>query len=450
MKLTFAGGAGSVTGACYLLQEKETNILIDCGLNQGGSENEKKNFDPFPFDPKIIEAVFVTHTHIDHIGRIPKLVKDGFSGTIYSTAPTKDAAYHLLIDAHHIMLNDLPKDQNPLYDLADIDRSMELWRVVTYHKPISVGAFVVEAYDAGHILGSASYKITGGGKAIVFSGDLGNIPAPLVKKTEYIKEADYALIESAYGNRIHEDVAQRVTVLEDMIEDVVRSKGTLVIPSFAMERTQDLLYELNKLVEEGRIPKIPIFIDSPLAIRLTETYKKYERDPVFLDQKAVEAVRKGDAIFNFPGLRFTLTTEESKEINSVPPPKVVIAGAGMSNGGRILHHEVRYLSDPQSAILFVGFQPEGSLGRLILDGAKEVRIMGQTVPIRARVKAIGGFSAHADQPLLLAWIESMKDSLKKVFVVQGEEDQSTPLAHRIKDVLAIEAVVPKLGDSIEL
>lgn len=450
MKLTFIGGAGVVTGSCYLLQEQETSILIDCGLLQGRSENEKKNFESFPFDPASIQAVFVTHTHIDHIGRIPKLVKDGFKGKIYSTGPTKDAAYDLLQDAHHLMMDDLPKGKDPLYDTIDIDRAMGLWETLSYHQPINVDPFRIEAYDAGHILGSASYKISNGSKTIAFSGDLGNIPAPLVKKTEYLKDVDYALVESAYGNRIHEDVQERITVLEDMIEDTVKSEGTLLIPSFAMERTQDLLYELNHLVEDGRIPQVPIYIDSPLAIRLTEVYRKYEKDPEFFDQKAVDAVRRGDAIFNFPGLHFTLTTEESKEINSVPPPKVIIAGAGMSNGGRILHHELRYLSDPQSAILFVGFQSEGSLGRLILEGASRVRIMGQEVPVRARVKAIGGFSAHADQPLLLAWIESMKETLKKVFVVQGEPDQSEPLAHRIKDVLAIEAEVPEAGETVEL
>lgn len=448
MKLTFVGGAGSVTGASYLLEHEGSKILIDCGLFQGTADNETHNLEEFPFDPHTITALFVTHTHTDHIGRIPLLVKKGFSGPIYSTGPTRDAAHELLLDALHLMEH---QGQEPLlYTVGDIDQAFSQWKVFPYHTHIAQGPFEVVSYNAGHVLGSASYLVTAGGVRVAFSGDLGNIPAPLVKDTEYIPAADYALVESCYGNRTHESVDERKSILEDVIEDTVQAGGTLMIPAFAMERTQELLYELNELVVHGRIPSVPIFIDSPLAIKLTSIYEKYLHDPELFDEETQELVRRGEQIFNFPGLRYTLTTEESKQINSVVPPKIIIAGSGMSQGGRILHHELRYLPDPNSTILFVGFQPEGSLGRSILDGAGQVTVMGDHVPVRCRVRAIGGYSAHADQPLLMKWVDSMKGSLKKVFVVQGEEDQSAPLAAKIKDELAVDAVVPTHLQSVEL
>ncbi len=448
MKLTFLGGAEEVTGSNYLLSDGETSLLVDCGLHQGTAQQEAHNADPFSFDLRKLTAVFVTHAHIDHIGRVPKLYKDGYRGPIYSTAPTRDVARELLLDAQHLMGREPGRE--PIYGIEDIDGALSLWRTVGYHQPMTVGKMTVELYDAGHILGSASIKVTQGEVSVAFSGDLGNVPAPLVRETEYIQNAQYALVESAYGNRVHESVVERKTILEDAIEDTVAKNGTLLIPAFAMERTQELLYELSDLVDHGRIPKVPIFIDSPLAIKLTAVYEKYMRDPHFFDAEALERLRHGEDIFDFKGLRFTLTKEESKEINDVPPPKVIIAGSGMSNGGRILHHEIRYLSDPKSTLLTVGYQTEGTLGRALLDGATEVTVMGERVPVRCAIKAIGAYSAHADQPLLLKWVGSMRSSLKKVFVVQGELDQSQPLAEKIKDEFAVDALVPEPGYSCEL
>jgi metallo-beta-lactamase family protein len=451
MKLTFHGGVRIVTGANYLLESDETKILIDCGLRQGSSFSEAQNFEPFPYDPREIAAVFVTHPHIDHIGRIPQLYKSGFRGKIYSVQPAKDIAELLLLDSEHILREEAEKKgRSPLYEINDVLETMKLWEKRRYHERVEVGPFTMEFYNAGHILGSSYIKVTAEGKSVVFSGDLGNMPPSFITPIEYLEEADYALIESTYGARIHDPTEKRRDELEDLIEETIKAGGVLMIPAFALERTQGLLYELNELVENRRIPIVPIFIDSPLAIKLTSVYQKYSHDADYFSKEAIELIRSGDALFNFRGLKMTLTTEQSKEINNVPPPKVIVAGAGMSNGGRILHHERRYLSDPKNAILFIGYQAKGSLGRLILDGAKEVKIFGEKVPVRCRVKAIGGYSAHADQPQLLDWLRPMRNRLKKVFVVQGEEEEALPLVQKIKDELAIEAVVPTVDETAVL
>jgi metallo-beta-lactamase family protein len=451
MKLTFHGGARSVTGSNYLFETRRTKVLVDCGLHQGSHFCEKHNFEPFQYDPRKIEAVFITHAHIDHIGRLPQLVKAGFHGWIYSTAPTKDEAEFLLLDSEHLLREDAERHKRePLYDTTDVARTMALWRSVGYHETIQTGDISVTLYDAGHILGSSSILLEGDGKRVVLSGDLGNAPEPLLNPPEYFDSADYALIESTYGNRVHERLGERRSLLEDALEDTVKAKGTLMIPAFALERTQELLFELNDLVLNSRVPKLPIFVDSPLAIKLTTVYEKYSHDPMYFSKISRDLVRSGDAIFDFPGLTLTLTTEESKRINEVRPPKVIMAGAGMSNGGRILHHELRYLSDPKSAILFIGYQGFGSLGRKILDGAESVTIFGETVPVRCRKYVINGYSAHADQPQLLKWIEPLRLGLTKVFVVQGEEEESQGLAQKIRDELAVTAEIPRPGETVML
>jgi len=438
-----------VTGANYLLSSGETKILIDCGLNQGGHYAERLNFGTFEYDPKEIKAVFVTHAHIDHTGRLPKLYKEGFRGEIYSTAPTKDFAQALLYDSEDILAREAKRESlEPLYTKENVDQVLTLWQTAEYGKSFKVGPFKITLHDAGHILGSSSIEIEEGGKKIVFSGDLGNVNPPLIKEGEMIiPDADYALIESAYGDRLHESESGRRVKLEDVIIDTVRSGGVLMIPAFAMERTQELIFMIHELMKDQRIPSVPVFLDSPLAIKLTEVYKKYES---WFKGDIERLISRGDPLFSFSNLKLTRTTEESKAINDVPAPKIVIAGSGMSHGGRIMHHERQYLSDPQSAILFIGYQAKGSLGREILDGAETVKIFDEEVPVRCRKVEIGGYSAHADQKRLLEWLEPAAHSLKKAFVVQGDEGSSQALKNKIEDELAVRAEVPTRQESVEL
>lgn len=445
-----------VTGANYLFEAKDpaspsgfTRILVDCGLHQGSNFCERHNWEPFPYDPKSIKAVFVTHAHIDHIGRLPKLFKDGFAGEVYSTPPTRDFGALMLLDSQHILGEEAVRlRQPPLYDISHVDGLMKIWQGAEYHKPLTIGPFTVTFWNAGHILGSSFLVIEAEGKKVVISGDLGNSPAPLIGSWEiYNGVADYCLVESTYGNRVHEALPARKEILEDLIEDTVKNRGVLMIPAFAMERTQELLFEIDDLLDHGRIPRVSIFLDSPLAIKLTEVYRKNQ---AYFDPSSKDLVKDQEHFFSFRGLNLCLTTEESKAINDVPPPKVIIAGSGMSHGGRILHHEKRYLGDPKSTLLIVGYQAKGSLGREILDGKDRVRILGEEVPVRCRVKAISGYSAHADQAQLLKWLAPMRKGLKRIFVVQGELEESEGLARKIIDELAVEAYIPRFAEEMVL
>ncbi|MBI4120494.1 MAG: MBL fold metallo-hydrolase, partial [Parcubacteria group bacterium] len=445
MKLYFHGGAGVVTGANYLIECAGTKILVDCGLQQGSRFVEKQNYEPFPYSPAEIDAVFLTHAHIDHVGRLPKLYRDGFRGRVFATYPTLDLARLNLDDSLHILKDEAKGfHEEPLFEEEDVIGCWKLTHGRPYHQEIEISPNVkVRFNDAGHILGSSIIEVflseENRRSKIVFSGDLGNPPTPLLKPTESIGSADYVLVESAYGDRLHEDRSRRKEKLEKVIESVIVHGGTLMIPAFAIERTQELLFELNNLVESGRIPKMPVFIDSPLAIKATAVYQKHSD---YFNKEAAYLMASGDDLFNFPGLEFSLTTLASKAINDVPPPKVVIAGSGMSEGGRILHHEKRYLPDPKSTLLIIGYQTQGSLGRRLLDGAQDVRMFGEDIPVRAQVKAIGGYSAHADQAALVNWVGRIS-GLKKVFVVQGEEGPAGALASRIRDEMGLDVEVPQ-------
>lgn len=440
-----------MTGANYLLEDGDLRIIVDCGLYQGSRYAEELNYEKFPYDPATVDFVFLSHSHTDHTGRLPKLYKEGFRGQIIASNPTLDLAKKALPDNYGLMKTEAEREGiELLYDLEDLEKTWTLARGMDYENKIELkNGVTATLHDAGHILGSTITEFDFAGKKIYFTGDLGNPPTPLLNSPYFPEDADYVIVESAYGNRIHEDRVHRKELLEDVIVETMTRGGVLMIPSFAMERTQELLFEMNDMMGHNKIPRVPVFVDSPLAINLTEVYQKY---PNYFNKQATHVIDSGDDIFNFPGLVFTRTSEESKNINDVPAPKIIIAGSGMSIGGRILHHEKRYLPDPKSAILFVGYQVQNSLGRRILDGAKEVSIFGQKITVNCRVKAIGGYSAHADQEMLLRWIAgaNLKSKLKKAFVVQGEEESAQALADKVKRELKVEAVVPNSGETFEL
>lgn len=443
MKLSFHGGAREVTGACYLLEWGDTKILIDCGLFQGSHECDDLNFASFRFIPAEIDALVVTHAHLDHVGRIPKLVREGFSGTIYSTAATRELAALILQDA----LGLAERRDEALYSAADIATAFSHWRDAPYRQEIAHGGIHFTLHDAGHILGSAMVEVRADTGQILFTGDLGNMPSILLPPPHPPKGVTQLVIESTYGSRMHEEPEERVRALERAVEDAVARGGTLLIPAFATERTQDILYLLNEMLHQKRIPEVPVFVDSPLAIRVTGVY---ERHFASYREDIKSLFSQHPHLFQFKRLRFTERVEESKSINDVRPPKVVIAGSGMMHGGRILHHARRYLTDPKSILLIIGYQATGSLGRRLIDGEKVVKIFGEKIAVSAEIRKINGFSAHADNPQLFSFVDAYRDTLQRVFVVQGEEAQALHLAQEVRDRLGIQADAPELHQEFEI
>ncbi|MEK7644058.1 MAG: MBL fold metallo-hydrolase [Patescibacteria group bacterium] len=449
MKLTFCGASHEVTGSCYLLETDGKKFLVDCGMFQGSNFNEGKNFDEFPFNPRDISAIFVTHAHLDHVGRIPKLVKEGFKGRIYLTKGTRELAKLVWEDALEIMNYEHRKYQQPiLYGTEDVAAASAMCQGVDYRAPVTDSGVRAIFRDAGHIFGSSFIELTAEGKRIIFSGDIGNVDVPILKDTENYGAADVILCESTYGDRLHEDKQTRREIILAMIMEGVRKGGTIMVPSFSIERTQEFLYELHVLQSHDRaLPQIPIFLDSPLAIDATKVFKKY---PEYYDAEAAREVMLNEDFLHFPQLVTTYTRAESKTINTVRGPKMVIAGAGMMNGGRILHHAVRYLSDPNSTLIIVGYQAEGTLGRKLYEGADRVVIYGESIPVKCAVKAIGGLSAHGDQKKMLGWIGAGVKKPEKIYCVHGETHAATELAHRIRDNFGIDTYVPNYGETVEL
>ncbi|MBI4692337.1 MAG: MBL fold metallo-hydrolase [Candidatus Terrybacteria bacterium] len=448
LKLSFWGASQEVTGSNYLLETPSSKILIDCGFFQGSRINEERNRKPFFYNPSEIDGLIVTHAHLDHIGRIPKLVRDGFRGKIFSTPATRSFSQLMLTDSLGVLEKEVKRsgEKEMIYTEKDVERAMAQWEEIEYCQEFALNGLKIKFRDAGHILGSTIAEIVAGSRKIVFTGDLGNSPEPLLNDTEIIKDADFLIIESTYGDRVHESSKEAELKLERTIEDVVHNKGVLMIPAFSLERTQKILFQLNELVEHGRIPRVPVFLDSPLSIQATKIYKEYSR---YYNEEAKKILYKDD-IFNFPGLKQTLTTEESKEIGNIPPPKIIIAGSGMCNGGRILHHLRQNLSNQNSAVLLVSYQAVGSLGRQLAEKAKMVSIFGEKVLVEAKIEKISGYSSHPDREALYNFTKNTADSLKKVFVVHGELKSSLFFTQRLRDYLGIDALAPKFGESYEI
>ena len=446
VKITFCGGTGSVTGANFLLEIDGKKILIDCGLTQGSKMADDVNWEPFSYDPKEIDILFVTHAHVDHLGRIPKLIDEGFRGKIYSTDPTRGLAQPMLEDTAGILGKNTDLDK--IYSEENIKLVLSLWKGFAYHDKIKITPNVeVTFLNAGHILGSAMIEFLYNGKKILFTGDLGNSPSPILPDTEKVIDVDYLIMESVYGDRNHESRDDRRRLLAEAIQDNHKRRGTLVIPTFSLERSQELLFELDALLEGDRIPIMPIFFDSPLAIRLTEVFKQYKN---YFNETAQKAMSPGKYLFDFPGLHNTLQSEESRMIINVPNPKIVIAGSGMSTGGRVVHHEKNYLPDSNNTLLLTGYQSVGTPGRLIREGLKKVRITGEDVFVRAHIVTISGYSGHKDSDGLLNFVGEMQDTVKKVFVVMGEPKSAMFLVQKLRDNLGIEAFAPERGDSVSL
>lgn len=448
LKVTFCSGAGTVTGANFLIEGNGKKFLVDCGLIQGEKVADDTNWEKFPYEASSIDILFITHGHIDHIGRIPKLISEGFNGKIISTIPTKEITEIMLADTAHLLSRDTDYNLAEIYSEENIKKAMSLWETLEYGQKLNVDhGFQFSYKDSGHILGSGMLEIIYNNKKIIFTGDLGNSPSPLLRDTEKIANVDYLFMESCYGDRNHEDRDIRKSRLQEIIKENYDRKGTLIIPTFSLERTQELLYEINTLIENKLIPQMPIFLDSPLAIKLTAIYRKYEK---YFNPTALKIIKGGDDIFNFLGLKMTNETEESKAILNVPNPKIIMAGSGMSNGGRILHHEINYLPYANNTILLIGYQSVGTLGRSIENGVKNVRIMGENIHIKAHLEMISGYSGHKDSDHLVEFVEETASTVKKVFLLMGEPKASMFLAQRIKDNLDIEAYTPTSGESVEI
>lgn len=438
-----------MTGSNFLLESGTTKVLIDCGLTQGKYSAELSNWEKFSYDPTSIPLLIVTHAHIDHIGRIPKLVRDGFKGKIISTEATKALAEPLLLDSMELLAHDARKQDKPeLYNEADIARALSMWEGKPYHERIEVGDGIsFEFLDAGHILGSAMVRFEREGKHLIFTGDLGSGNSPLLPPVESIVGTNYLLMESVYGDRVRGQDENRRDMLENIIEDTVARGGTLLIPAFSTERTQDLLFEIRTLMVEKRVPSVPVYTDSPLASKITAAYLTH---PQYFSPEIRKRIEDGENIFTFPELHFVEDVEESKKVARLPGPKIVIAGSGMSNGGRVHEHQKFMLPDEKSTLLIVGYQSAGSLGRRLIEGEKNVRLMGEETHVRCTVKAIYGYSAHMDGEQLLEFVNTTADSLKEVFVVMGEPSSAGFLVQRIRDYLGVKAIAPDAGDKTEI
>ena len=465
IKLTFLGAAQNVTGSQYLIQSDNVSFLVDCGLYQE-RELKERNWGPFLFPPERLDAVLLTHAHLDHCGLLPKLAREGFHGSIYCTAATAEIAEIVLLDAAKIQEEDAefkrkrheregrkgPHAEIPLYTTDDAKASFPLLAPVGYGKTIKIGEGIEASFhDAGHILGSSIIRVRirqdKEERIILFSGDIGGWNKPILRDPTLFEEADYVLVESTYGDRVLESPENGVHELAEVINTTVKTGGKIVIPSFALERAQDILYHLNKLRLEGSIPNLTVFVDSPMAVSVTEVFEHY---PELFDAEMKELLRQRKSPFDFPGLNLVRSVDESKAINQIDDSVIIIAGSGMCTGGRIKHHLVTNISRPESTIVFVGYQAVGTLGRHIVDGAKKVRILGQYYPVRARVVQFNAFSAHADRDQLLKWLSSLQRPPQRVFVIHGEPSAARHFSLSVRDRTGYDTVVPEYQYKVQL
>lgn len=474
MKVTFCGATKTVTGSNFLVEGAGKKFLVDCGLYQGGAKDEIKNEEPFPYDINEIDFMLLTHAHIDHSGRIPKLYKEGYRNPIYATNATCDLCAIMLPDSGHIQETETEwknrkrirrgeEELVPIYDAETAAKSLELFKGEPYSQIIELDDDIhVRFNDAGHMLGSSIIEIwireNGENKKIVFSGDLGNNDIPLLAEPTMIQDADFLVMESTYGNRLHIKNESKAETFINIVTDTIKNGGTVVIPSFAVGRTQEILYELNKIKDsEDDSPEFerkyrllmntPVYVDSPLAISATEVFK--ENMDLF-DKETQELIRRGDNPLEFPGLKFTQTVEESKALNESNESAIIISASGMCEVGRIKHHLKHNIWNPKNTILFVGYQAPGTLGRKIVDGAKTVKIFGEEVAVNARVEYIEGYSGHADQAGLLHFVNSFVKKPNHIFLVHGEEESQKVLRDKINENFDLPVSIPDYCESFDL
>jgi len=465
INLSFLGAARNVTGSRYLVEANNAKILIDCGLYQE-REFQHRNWEPFQVPPQELDAVLLTHAHLDHCGLLPKLVKEGFKGRVYCTPATADITKIILLDAAKLQEEDAaykkkrhiregrkgPYPEIPLYTIEDAEAALPLFDTVGYEEPLLIGEGIEATFhDAGHILGSSMIKVRisqGEEKrSIIFSGDVGRWDRPILEDPSVFRKTDYVVVESTYGDRQHEGSKDISDDLAEIINTTYEAGGNVVVPSFALQRAQEILYYLNKLLMEERIPDIKVYLDSPMAIKITEVFKRYDE---LFDRDMKELLRQHQSPFDFPGLTMVETVEESKALNTLTKPAMIIAGSGMCTGGRIKHHLVNNISRPESTILFVGYQAEGTLGRYILDGGKSVRIHGQPRSVHARVAQIHGFSAHADRDELLKWLSKLSVNPKHVFITHGEVKAAERFQEFLREKTGFETSVPGYNTKVRL
>ena len=468
MKLTFWGAAGAVTGSMHLLETGGKRILLDCGLNQGRRKEADAKNRHLPFPGSSIDEVVLSHAHIDHSGNLPSLVKSGFAGPIYTTPATIDLCKWMLLDTAHIQEKDAEfvnkrlehrkhtGQENgivePLYDTADAERTLPLFQPVPYHVPQLLAENVnYIAYDAGHILGSSAIVIhdhTGAAPvSLAFSGDVGRPNLPIIRDPEPMPPADYLIMESTYGGKFHKSSQHVVDKLADVVIRTARRGGRIIVPAFAVGRTQQLVLLLHQLFNEKRIPTIPIYVDSPLAINVTDVHRAH---PECFDEEARRYITNGEDPFGFQRLQYIREASESKKLNDLHGPFIVISASGMAEQGRILHHLRNNIEDPRNTVLITGFQAQDTLGRKLVEKWPEVRIFGEPVRVRAEVSSLDELSGHADQGELLQWIQPMVKSLRRVFLVHGEPQQSQALAGLLHSRFGLEVVLPCPGQRFEL
>jgi len=452
VKVTFFGAAGMVTGSNHLIETDNHRFVVDCGLFQGMGLAEH-NHEPFGYAAEEVEAVIITHAHLDHIGRLPMLVKEGFAGPIYATQATIDLMHLALADACGLMIEKAERHgPPPLYDEADLNKTLSLCRAVDYHQTVQLTPKVsLTLYDAGHILGSAIVLLELEGKRLVFSGDLGFFSDTLLAKPEMPKQADLVVMEATYGNRNHPDQPGRHQILKDAFGWTARRRGVLLIPAFAIERTQELLLLLNELHDQGELPKIPIFLDSPLAIEALEVFKHYKKLYLKRIQEEIEQKPNHD-VFAFERLILTSAVEQSKAIAHQPPPKAIIAGSGMMEGGRIVHHLKHHLGQPSTYLLIIGYQAQGTLGSRILSGAASIQIMGEQIPIRAKVVNCPTFSSHADHKGLIDWLKHVEVKAEgQVVIVHSDSDQALAFHNSLHQSWPeLKSTIAKFGQTVSL